>query len=141
MFKAAHPNALLIGSEEAADAAIAEYLPFLRAPLGDWRPREVAEPGISAGTLVIRDVDTLDRSQQEQLFDWLDHYAGRLQVVSVTETSLFPLVAAGAFLEKLYYRLNVVCLPLSSQPDTRGIRPTTPFVAAPTESEIPQLTM
>jgi hypothetical protein len=141
MFKAVHPNTLLIGSDEAADAVIAQHLPYLRAPLGDWRPRAAPEPEISAGTLVIRDVDTLDAAQQEHLFDWLDRHSGGVQVVSVTETPLFPLVAAGAFLDKLYYRLNVVCMPLSSDDDTRGARRTTPFVAAHVESEVPQLTM
>ena len=96
---------------------------------------------MATGTLVIREVDTLDRAQQEQFFAWLDRYAAGVQVISVTDRPLFPLVLADVFLEKLYYRLNVVCLPLSSHSDTPAAHPTYPFSAAHAENAVPQLIM
>ena len=128
MLGTARPNTLLIGSEAAADAVIAHRLPYLRAPIVNWHPRVAVEPGIVSGTLVVRDVDTLDRAQQEQFFAWLDRYAAGVQVISVTESPLYSAVLAGAFLEKLYYRLNVVCLPLSSPAPSVG--QTVPFLTA-----------
>ena len=141
MFKGSHSNTLLIGSDEAAEAAVAQHRRYLRAPIVDWHPRTTSEPAVSEGTLVIRDVDTLDRSQQEQLFNWLDRHAGSVQVVSIAESSLFALVEAGAFLEKLYYRLNVVCLSLAADNNRRAVPQAGPFVSAQSESEVPQLAM
>ena len=140
IYRTAHPNTLLIGSQEAAAAAISQHLPDLRAPLAHWTPRSSSAPIASAGTLVIRDVDTLDRTQQDQLFDWLDRCAGNLQVISITESALFPLVEAGAFLEKLYYRLNVICLSLTAHGDTRT-SDSSRFVAAHADADTRQLTM
>jgi len=44
------------------------------------------------------------------LLDWLDRAAGRTQVVSMTPASLWPRVQAGEFMDRLYYRLNTVCM-------------------------------
>jgi hypothetical protein len=90
---------------------------------------------------VVRDVDTLDRAQQAQFFAWLDRCAAGVQVISVTEAPLYSMVLAGAFLEKLYYRLNVVCLPLSSQSDAPAVDQAFPFLTAQPESLLPQLVM
>ena len=141
MFETAHPNTLLIGSEAAVNAVITEHLPYFRAPIVDWHPRAAEEPTIAAGTLVVRDIDTLDRAQQHQFFAWLDRYAAGVQVISVTEAPLYSMVLAGAFLEKLYYRLNVVCLPLSSQSDAPAVGEAFPLLTAQPESLVPQLVM
>jgi transcriptional regulator of acetoin/glycerol metabolism len=62
-------------------------------------------------TLVIRNVDGLSLEHQAALSAWLERPAmGRTQVVSTTNAPLFPRVAAGLFLEKLYYRLNTLVL-------------------------------
>jgi hypothetical protein len=65
-----------------------------------------------AGTVVLHDVDKLGLMWQRQLFAWLDTEAGRTQVVSTTSRSLLPLIAAGDFLERLFYRLNTVHITL-----------------------------
>jgi sigma-54-interacting transcriptional regulator len=115
VFRGAHPHALLIGSEASADAAISQLLPFLRAPVVHWHPAAVADAALPAtGTLVIWEVDTLDRMQQEQLLMWLDSLAADVQVISVGERAVFPLVVREQFLDTLYYRLNIVCLTLEN---------------------------
>lgn len=65
-----------------------------------------------AGTVVLHDVDRLGLRWQRELFAWLDAEAGRTQVVSTTSLSLLPLIAAGDFLEPLFYRLNTVHITL-----------------------------
>lgn len=134
VFRTAHPNTLLIGPEATANAVISQQQHYFRAPVVDWHPRDAAKPPTETGTLVIRDVDTLDLTQQEQFFGWLDRYAAGVQVISVTGRPLFPLIEAGAFLEKLYYRLNIICLSLSSQTHARGVHPAKPYVAAPSST-------
>jgi DNA-binding NtrC family response regulator len=66
------------------------------------------------GTLVLLDVERLDREQQAQLDRWLERFdeRGRVQVVSAGSAPLFSLVETGAFLPDLYYRLNVVRMDL-----------------------------
>lgn len=62
------------------------------------------------GTLVLRDLTDLNPGAQRELFRWLEAQGGRVQVVSVAPTPLFPLVAEGEFSEALFYRLNVVTM-------------------------------
>jgi DNA-binding NtrC family response regulator len=60
------------------------------------------------GTVVLHDVDKLDRSGQLYLLGWLDLSVGRPRVISTSSASLLPVVEAGAFLAALYYRLNLL---------------------------------
>ncbi len=46
---------------------------------------------------------------------WLDRAPGRTQVVSTTPALLFPRVQAGAFIDRLYYRLNTVCMDVTGR--------------------------
>ena len=117
-FRGAHPSALLIGSKAGAlNAAISQLLPLLRAPVVHWHPQVVKEPPRqTAGTLLIWDVDTLDRMQQAQLFTWMDGHASNVQVISVAERPVFPLVLREEFFDTLYYRLNIVYLLVATLP-------------------------
>lgn len=111
LFRGAHPHALLIGPAASADAALGRLLPHLRAPLSHWRPQAAGEPPQeTTGTLVIWDVDALDRTRQEQLLMWMESRAPEVQVISISERPVFPLVSSDGFLDTLYYRLNTVCL-------------------------------
>jgi hypothetical protein len=111
LFRRAHPHALLIGSAASVDAALGRLLPHLRAPLSHWRPQLAVEPPQeTTGTLVIWDVDALDRTRQEQLLAWMENRAQEMQVISIAKGPLFPLVSSDDFLDTLYYRLNTVCL-------------------------------
>jgi DNA-binding NtrC family response regulator len=40
--------------------------------------------------------------------------AGRTQVISTTNSRLLTLVDCGTFLDTLYYRLNVVCVDVTT---------------------------
>jgi sigma-54-interacting transcriptional regulator len=112
----AHPNMLLIGPIAATDRALELTRPYLRSPTVCWAPLDSRVPPIGPyGTLVIRDVETADAEQQAQLCSWLNECAPTVQVVSTTAAPLFPLVARGAFLERLYYLLNQLCFDLSAK--------------------------
>ena len=115
LFRGAHPAALLIGSASSATAALVRLRPNLRLPLVHWWPWAVGEPPqTTTGTLVMWDVDSLSERQQAQLLTWLESRVANVQVISISERPLFPLVQRKAFLDSLYYRLNVVCLELSN---------------------------
>ena len=62
--------------------------------------------------LVLHDVDFLPRDGQRALMMWLDERKS-VQLICTSRQPLFPLIAAGAFLEDLYYRLNTIYLLLS----------------------------
>jgi Sigma-54 interaction domain len=70
----------------------------------------VLPPVARARTLILQDVGALTHADQHRLLDWLDRAAGRTQVVSTTPASLWPRVQTGAFIDRLYYRLNTVCM-------------------------------
>ena len=111
LFRGAHPHALFIGPAASVDAALGRLRPHLRAPLSHWRAQAAGDPPQeTTGTLVIWDVDALDRARQEQLLAWMESCAPEVQVISISERPVFPLVSSDAFLDTLYYRLNTVCL-------------------------------
>jgi hypothetical protein len=96
---------------------MAGLCPYLRAPLVEWHPQAMVEPPQEAvGTLIVCGVDTLDLLQQERFLAWLHGHAD-VQVISVAERPVFPLVARAEFLEALYYRLNVLCLVMADDRD------------------------
>jgi Sigma-54 interaction domain len=110
VLRAWHPNIFVSGPPEATDAFILAVTPYLRAPVRCSVAGE-AFLGLPAagGTLILRDVDALDRDQQQQLLTWLDDTRnGQTQVVSITDAALYTAVQTGTFLDRLYYRLNVI---------------------------------
>jgi hypothetical protein len=66
-----------------------------------------------AGTVVIRDADTLTMSEQLDLLQWLDSAPPRAQVISTAAQPLLPRVEAGDFSALLYYRLNTIYIDLA----------------------------
>jgi len=104
---------LLIVTSGAGNEALAELLVAeVAQPIISWRPGEplmLPQPA-QARTLILHDVGALPLLEQRHLIDWLERGGGQTQVVSTTPTSLLPLVQAGAFLARLYYRLNTVCV-------------------------------
>jgi transcriptional regulator of acetoin/glycerol metabolism len=115
LLRSSHPNRLLAGDRAATDAALAELGSSLRAPVTTWSPDEpLVLPSTAMGTLVLRDVDCLKPVEQVQLLEWLQQNDFALQVVASTSVPLLPRVATGAFLDSLYYRLNVLYLDLAA---------------------------
>ena len=86
-------------------------MPHLDAPICCWTPDAVLPSGRDVRTLVIRNVDALSAERQRDLLSWLEQVAvASTRVVSTTTVPLFQRVAAGLFLDVLYYRLNTVML-------------------------------
>jgi hypothetical protein len=107
----ARPNVLVTGLPDAVEQSLAALMPHLDVPMCDWTPDVLQRRPGEIKTLVIHDVDALSAEQQGALAAWLDRPAiRRTQVVSTTNAPLFPRVAAGLFLEGLYYRLNMLVL-------------------------------
>jgi DNA-binding NtrC family response regulator len=63
---------------------------------------------------VLQEAGALSAEDQLQLLDWLEQAEGRTQVVSTSTTALLPRVHAGGFIDTLYYRLNTVCVDVTS---------------------------
>jgi sigma-54-interacting transcriptional regulator len=93
ILRTAGVNALIVGADEVVDQLLAELRP-------------------SANTLVIRHVDRLSASQQQQLLCRLEGADAPPRVLATTAVPLFELVTAGLFSEVLYYRLNTVLVDL-----------------------------
>jgi len=106
---------LLIVVPRGTNGFAALLMPELALPVVAWRPGErlMLPQAEKTGTLLLHDVGTLSLTDQRYLVEWLERAAGRTQVVSLTPAPLLPLVQAGTFLARLYYRLNTVCVDLN----------------------------
>jgi hypothetical protein len=110
------PNVLVVGAAIDADSTFDLMRPYLGSPTMTWQPRETPIPPMArCRTLVIRDVDALDADQQQYAASLLRATSGRMQVISISGGSLFPLVQRGKFLDHLYYQLNVVYVDLTEE--------------------------
>ena len=107
----AHTNILVVGDEVATGAALSDLQSAYDGPLVEWSCGGlplVLPPADSANTLILHGIASLLPAEQQMLSDWLSDAHGRTHVVATSTTSLLPLVASGAFLEILYYRLNII---------------------------------
>ena len=115
----AHPNVHLVGSDPAVERGLDVIAQFLRTPVLTWTPFERRPlPDAACGTLIVRSIDAADRAQQSQLLVWVNDRAGATQLVSTTRAELVPMIARGAFLETLYYRMNQVTFRVQDQFNT-----------------------
>lgn len=108
-------NLLFIGRDRITRSVLDLLLLELREPLTSWHAGEslVLPRSARGGTLILHDVNGLTADDQRTLLDWLDADGGSTQVVSTTPVSLVSRVDAGTFIERLYYRLNTVCVDVS----------------------------
>ena len=74
---------------------------------------EAELPNHHVGSLIVRDVAWLTRTDQQQLLDWLDGEGRDTRVIATSTTPVFPSVKDGLFCADLYYRLNTVTLMLN----------------------------
>ena len=109
-------NLLLIAPDGVVRFVLESLLLDLQEPIERWRiGQKLALPSPDEnGTLVLHDVGTLPTEDQLRLLDWLERAEGRTQVISTTTTPLLPRVHAGGFIDTLYYRLNTVCVDVTS---------------------------
>ena len=114
ILRRSRPNVLVVASSADVDRVFELMYPYLRTPIVAWVPRETRElPAASFRTLLIRDVEAMTAEQQENLVALICRVAANIQIVSTSKLPLFPLVERGAFLDRLYYQLNVVYLDLT----------------------------
>ena len=105
------PNLLVACDDVAPDAVIARVKELCAPPFhGISLPGPLDLPNLVRGTLLLYDVSELTPAQQAVLHDWLSPGHGDLQIVSVTQAPLPSFVATDRFLERLFYRLNTVCV-------------------------------
>ena len=104
----ARPNVLLEGAHETTDDIVDEAMGWLPMPHATWCGAPPS--GDRPATLVVRSISEFDQGEQLSLLDWLDAPGDRVQVICTTTEPLYPMVGRGAFLENLYYRLNVLRL-------------------------------
>jgi sigma-54-interacting transcriptional regulator len=106
----ARPNVLILGPEVETRRTIGDIRPYLATPITTW------EAEMPFRTLVVEDVDRLTTAQQQRLLHLLTDEPDRVQVIATSRRDVFESVESGAFLDLLYYQLNVVLLDLRAVP-------------------------
>lgn len=109
-------NLLLVGPAGTIRIVLEMLWQDLREPVVRWRAGQPLDlPALGrAGTLILQDVSELSSDDQDRVLRWLDQTTGRIRVVSTTAVPLWPRVTKQAFNEALYYRLNTVCVDVTS---------------------------
>jgi hypothetical protein len=111
-------NALLVGGLHLTAAAVARIESRFQQPVVWWAPDQTMEvPELTAGTLVVRDVDRLNAQQQARVAHWISAHSSRVQVIALAREPLFEQVADGRFSAALYYRVNTVVVELRTTAD------------------------
>jgi hypothetical protein len=107
-------NILLIGPRSALDAFLVTTGGEFSPPVRFVRPAERI-PKDSRGTTVLLDTERLNSHQREELHAWLtDCKSPKPQIISLSESPLWRPDAPELFPLDLYYRLNTICVELSS---------------------------
>jgi hypothetical protein len=111
-------NGLIIGAPHLTAVAVALLDRSLRQPVVSWAPDETPDiPELTAGTLLIHDVDRLDARQQERLSRWIAVHCPAVRVLALARSPLFAQVADGRFSAALYYGLNTVMVEVRAPAD------------------------
>src|SRR5438093_69233 len=100
-------NLLLIGAAPKVDALIARIKRLVETPISVCAlPGTLTLPEV--GSVLLRDISALTRTQQQALLRWMNQRRTRVQIISATSQRLFTQVKVGLFSDQLYYRLNMV---------------------------------
>ena len=109
-------NLLIMGTDDAVAAFVTSLWPYFLAPRVVRRRGEQLQLLSTSGpasTILVHDVHTLTRREQDALNRWMNAGNGT-RVVSTSTQSLMPALETGAFNDELYYRLNVLTFDLRS---------------------------
>jgi hypothetical protein len=109
-------NLLLIGVDGIVWNVLGNLLMDIREPIATWCPGQafvLPAPG-QVRTLILHDIGSLTHNEQRHLLKWLEYAANGTQIISTASAPLLPAVKAGTFPENLYYRLNTVCVDLTT---------------------------
>src|SRR5437660_144016 len=80
MLRRNRPNVLVVGPTTDINRTVELMHPYLRTPIVSWMPRDTRKlPAGSFRTLMIRDVQALDSTQQEELVAWICRLSGDIQ--------------------------------------------------------------
>jgi hypothetical protein len=102
-------NVLLVGPPTKTSKLLAAMRPALRQPVVDAVDNVVEVASLpQEGTVILRNVESLDDRQRRGLSAWMGSSAAR--VVTICEAPLYARVIDGVFPADLYYRLNTVTL-------------------------------
>lgn len=109
---------LATGTDESVGAFLDELEPLLPAPLTyiDCDSAISLNGFANGGTVVLRHLDQFGLATQRKLMECLHLRPLGTQVIGTSSRSLFPFIATGAFLDMLYYRLNIVYVELAACP-------------------------
>jgi transcriptional regulator of aromatic amino acid metabolism len=108
VLKALRPNVLVIDPDARHRRSIVDaVLEGSRSPVWKCEGSPLTLPKEGVGTLLVQDVGALTSEEQRELLTWIELNRAT-QVVTVAPRPLYPGVAAGTFLDGLYYRLNVL---------------------------------
>ena len=108
-------NLLIMGADDVVAGFVASLWPDLVVPSVVRRRGErlrLLPPPRPAGTIVVYDVHTLTRQEQDALNRWMNAGNNQTRVVSTATQSLMPVLETGAFNDELYYRLNMLTFDL-----------------------------
>ena len=115
------PNLLLIGPDAVVGDYLDRLIPSVTSPVQFW---DGAAPDFTHSrmcSLIVRDVDRLDRADQERLIEWLNRHGEDGRVIATSRGPVFPHVERGEFSDALYYRINTVTLVLGEGTEMRWI--------------------
>jgi hypothetical protein len=110
-------NLLIMGADDVVARFVTSLWPYFLAPRVVRRRGEqlrLLSTSRPADTILVYDVHTLARSEQDALHRWMNAGNNRTRVVSTTTQSLLPGLETGAFKHELYYHLNVLTFDLRS---------------------------
>jgi hypothetical protein len=103
-------NVLLAGDPGQLHGLLTQLLAHVSSPLVWWHTG-LPMPATAIATVIIQEVGTLSAENQQLWLGFLDASGNRApRLITTSSCSLFALVEQGAFLDRLYYRLNTVLL-------------------------------
>jgi hypothetical protein len=105
------PNLLVDCSRRSAPEVLDQLRALCAQPVHVCDvPGPLDLPAAGFGTLLLTDAAALTIRQQVELADWLTRRHGAIQVISIAQKPIAPMVRDGLFLEGLFYRLNTVSI-------------------------------
>jgi len=117
ILRIARPNVLILGPDYETRRTIEAIRPHLATPIATW------ETETPFRTLVVEDVDRLTVTQQQRLFHLIIDRSDPIQIVATSQHDVFAAVESGAFMDRLYYQLNVILLDLLTLPSAGLVQP------------------